>query len=118
MTLIPKIEYVKDPKHVSFCHQLVCVICGNPEVHFHHLMRGKTRRGQYKAADNEGIPLCACHHNLGPESLHEVIKHGIDELEYMKMNGVPNPYGLASDLYASTGDYAECMALIEQHRAP
>ena len=45
-----------------------CVICGNPEVHIHHVIYGTANR---KIADEYGytIPLCREHH-LGKEGIH------------------------------------------------
>jgi hypothetical protein len=108
----PKIAHTDDAKHVRFSHQLVCVICGNPEVHYHHLMRAKSRRGQYRSSGRDGLPLCPCHHNVGPESLHERIAKGEDEPEFFARHGINDPYGLAADLHAHTGDYEACMAII------
>lgn len=114
--LIPKIEHITDPKHVKFAHQLGCVICGAPEVHFHHLRRAKSRRGQYRSGDNDGLPLCPRHHNYGEGSLHDSEKLGIAEPEYFAMHGINDPYGLARDIHANTGDYEACTHLIQQAR--
>ena len=114
---IPKIAHSEDANHVKFSHQLVCVICGNPEVHYHHLMRAKSRRGQYRSSGRDGLPLCPRHHNIGPESLHERIAKGEDELEYFQNRGIAEPHQLAADLHDNTGDYSACMAIIEGARS-
>lgn len=46
----------------------VCVVCGNPRVHHHHVLYG---RGVRKKADKWGyiIPLCYEHH-LGGAGIH------------------------------------------------
>ena len=108
---------IKDAKHTGFIHELVCVICGNPEVQQHHLLRGRTRRGQYRAGDNESLPMCARHHNVGPDALHEMIKHGIDEPEFFALHGIKDYVGLSDAIYVNSGDYEACMALIEGARA-
>lgn len=115
MTACPKMApRIDDPKHVGFLHQLVCVICGrHGDLHVHHLRRGKTRRGQYKAGDNEGLPLCPCHHNIGDESLHGQERFGVSEMEYFRQHGIEDPVALATELYLRSGDYETCMAAIE-----
>lgn len=118
MSAVPKMApVVKDKKHVGFLHQLVCVICGRGgDLHVHHLRRGQTRRGQYKAGDNEGLPLCPCHHNIGDASLHGQERFGVSELEYFRLHKIPAPVALATALHRHSGDYAACMDLIETAR--
>lgn len=114
--LLPKIQVIEDPKHVRFAHQLECVICGGPAEHFHHLRRAKSRRGQYKAGDNHGLPLCCWHHNIGADSLHGQEQFGVTEPEYFERNGIADPYGLADGIYDHTGDHETCIELIRGSR--
>lgn len=117
MVAVPKMApRIDSPKHVKFLHQLVCVICGAPEVHVHHLRRGLTRRGQYRAGDNEGLPLCPCHHNMGDESLHGRERFGEQEMEYLAARGIADPIGLTAALFANTGNYDACMDIIAAAR--
>lgn len=117
MNAVPKMATrIASPKHLGFLHQLCCAICGALEVHVHHLRRGLTRRGQYRASDSEGLPLCPCHHNMGDQSLHGQERFGVDELAYLRTNGIPDPVGLVAALFRHTGDYVTCMSLIEEYR--
>lgn len=107
--MFPKIQHIEDPEHISFEHQLVCVVCGNPEVHVHHLMRSPSRRGQRKSGSNHSLPLCFRCHNGSKESVH---LSAIPEPEWFALHGIHDPVGLAENLYALTGDYEACMEII------
>lgn len=54
----------------------VCIVCGSPWVHMHHIFHGSHRR---KFADKYGymIPLCQRHHT-GDNGIHLARNRGYD----------------------------------------
>lgn len=50
-------------------YENLCVICGKPAQHIHHLCEGNSRRELSEKYDMK-CPLCANCHNLSKDSVH------------------------------------------------
>jgi len=52
--------------YLAFVRIFACLKCSAPPPsEAHHILRGDTRRGQYRAGDDETVPLCRkCHSEL------------------------------------------------------
>lgn len=81
-----------EPGHLKRVAELPCCCCGGRPAIGHHLLRCPTRRGQYRAADREVIPLCSTHHT----ELHD---RAGDEVAFLAKHGVPDGPALAASIY-------------------
>lgn len=57
-----------EKEHMDKVAQLGCIICGNPEVHLHHIRYKGLGMGR-RSTNFEVIPLCQPHHQ-GNFSVH------------------------------------------------
>ena len=57
-----------EKQHMDKVAQLGCIICGNPEVHLHHIRYPGLGMGK-RSTNFEVIPLCQPHHQ-GNLSVH------------------------------------------------
>jgi hypothetical protein len=105
----PKAEKPLDHKaHLRFQHELPCSVpnCNASEVQVHHLLRVESRHGQYRAGDQDTVPLCYRHHII---DLHqgEGSEGGFEKRHGIKL--AP----LAKQLFANTGDFDKCLEILE-----
>lgn len=72
---------MKNKKHLKFVSQQYCLICQNPEVQVHHLLRADGIKGVgRKSSDCWAIPLCVRHH----DELH----HNGNEIKFFELYGL------------------------------
>lgn len=98
MTLVQRQPRIEDPGHLAFVRTLPCLICGKPGSDPAHIRSaapayGKRHTGMAEKPDDCWVlPLCRFHHDE---------QHRGTELAFWASYGIPDPHGLAVELYAS-----------------
>lgn len=103
--------------HLAFIRRLPCCVCGKRMgVEAAHLrsaspIHGKGATGMgTKPSDCWATPLCAEHHRTDPDSQHNTS----EEVFWARHN--IEPFGLATALYASSGDEEAAELIIQAAR--
>lgn len=103
--------------HLGFIRKLPCCVCGKRMgVEAAHLrlaspIHGKGATGMgTKPNDCWVNPLCAEHHRTDPDS-----QHNTSEEAFWARHGI-DPFGLATSLYASSGDEEAAELIIQAAR--
>lgn len=110
----PLPEGAKCESHLALVRKCPCVICGKEPCGFaHHLLKPEPGvRGQKKAMDKYGVPLCFDHHDARSKvSIHF---HGGEESWFAEHD--IDGRGLAKGLWAARGDLDRMGEVVRVHR--
>ncbi len=99
MTLLQRQPRIEDPVYLAYLRTLPCLICARPgpndPAHLRSaaLQYGKRQTGMAEKSDDRwALPLCRHHHDE---------QHRNNELRWWARHGIPDPFTVAMNLYAS-----------------
>ena len=104
----PRKAFRRQPEHLKLIRALFCLACnGSHNIEAHHMKQTGDRGMGMKSSDRYAVPLChSCHADLETRGSK-------NELTWFEA-GVPDPLGVALDLFLSTGDLAEMIAIMRR----
>jgi len=76
---------MKSRAYRQYISTIPCLICGNPEVQVHHLLRTGEHGIGKKSGDEWCVPLCVRHHDQLHRNGDEVIFFGLHGFDYVKV---------------------------------
>lgn len=74
---------MKSRAYRQYISTIPCLICGNPEVQVHHLLRTGEHGMGKKSGDEWCVPLCVRHHDELHRNGDEVIFFGLNGKDYL-----------------------------------
>lgn len=108
----------QSPTHLANMRKLPCLVSGsNENVEAAHIRYSDARWGKVnpgvgrKPDDMWVVPLSAARHRLDPDS-----QHNSEEREFWERHGI-DPLPVARSLWLASGDYDECLKIIQNAKA-